>query len=309
MTFRFCAGLFLARLLPALAVCLFSGIALAQAAENSHDFDALLPVLAAQVAEARARIEAAPVFTTDYPDLTINQAYRVQSEAVRRSLSQSNDSVAGFKGGLTAKAAMTRFNVQEPVIGVLFASGRHQAGGEVVAVSRRAFVKPMVETELGFVFAKPVTTQLESIAALKQHLAGIAPVVELPDMGFAPGTAFTAVDLIANNVIARQFIIGQLQAPRDDINQLEVQLLCDDRKLHQARAEQAMGDQWQALLWLSNRIVAAGWQIRPGQVVITGALGGMKAAEDCLYRAQFAELGSLQFRFSDGGVKPADSVE
>jgi 2-keto-4-pentenoate hydratase len=57
-----------------------------------------------------------------------------------------------------------------------------------------------------------------------------------------------------------------------------------------------MGDQWQALLWLVNQTIANGWEIAPGQVGITGALGKMLPVQPGTYRADFAELGTIVWR-------------
>ena len=57
----------------------------------------------------------------------------------------------------------------------------------------------------------------------------------------------------------------------------------------------AMGDQWQALLWLVNQTVANGWEIEPGQLLITGAIGKMLPASIGFYQVSYGALGHIDF--------------
>jgi len=233
-----------------------------------------------------------------FPQLTMNEAYQVQRWLVLELM--KNDRVAGFKGGLTSVPAMRRFVINEPVVGVLLRSGQHQsAPSQLLKIHRSGYRHPMIETELGFVFARAVNTKVKDIDSLKLLVAGVVPVFELPDLGFRQGTRVQAVDLVVNNVVARQHVQGKMRAVDFNVNGLEVQLLCDGKLEHNASAEEAMGDQWQALLWLTNKIIDIGWEIQPGQVVITGALGGMKAAKSCEYKAEFGVLGDMRLQFVD----------
>ena len=56
-----------------------------------------------------------------------------------------------------------------------------------------------------------------------------------------------------------------------------------------------MGNQMLALQWLINRTIESGYNIKKGDLLITGALGKMIAAEKGNYDADFGELGHLAF--------------
>jgi 2-keto-4-pentenoate hydratase len=65
-----------------------------------------------------------------------------------------------------------------------------------------------------------------------------------------------------------------------------------------------MGDQWEALRWLVNTVLAEGYAIEPGQLLMTGALGGAHPASPGRYRAEFggpaaAALGAVEIDVVD----------
>lgn len=100
----------------------------------------------------------------------------------------------------------------------------------------------------------------------------------------------------AANVSAKQFILGEEQTAGDmDLNNLEVKLSLDGLVVNTGRGSDAMGDQWEAALWLINTSLEQGWDLKPGQVVITGALGKMIPGKPGKYEADLGGLGRLRF--------------
>ena len=79
------------------------------------------------------------------------------------------------------------------------------------------------------------------------------------------------------------------------MNQVTVTLTLDGKPANQGKAEDAMGDQWKALLWLVNGAIEKGYTIEPGQVLITGALGNMIPAKEGKYEGNYGPLGPLSF--------------
>ncbi len=244
-----------------------------------------------QVVSAYQQRQSMPQFGTP---LTVARAYQIQKQAVEHLLDGAP--AAGFKAGLTSVAGQEKFAVNHPVAGVLLAGSRLQpaAAGYRLALSR--YNKLMLEIELGFEMAAAITEPLASVDELKRQLKAVYPVIELPDLGFADMSTLTASDIIANNVAARTVIVGAGQSPaRVDVNTLAVKLFLNETLLLEGVGSDAMGDQWQALLWLVNRSIANGWTIEPGQILITGALGKMRVARPGRYTAEFAGLGRIDW--------------
>jgi 2-keto-4-pentenoate hydratase len=230
-----------------------------------------------------------PVASSYNPNLDVNGAYRIQKVYAQQRLSQ--DQIAGFKGGLCSKAAQTRFGLNAPVAGVLFASGKN-TGSPIIEKS--AFKTLLIETEIGFMVAKPITQPLKDVCELYRYIETVMPAIELPDAGFA-GKA-RGVDIIAANVLAAQFIAGKETEFRGlDLNNIFVTLTLDGEVVNIGRGTDAMGDQWKAALWLINTIVKQGWKIEPGQILITGALPKAILGKPGKYVADFQRLGKMSF--------------
>lgn len=235
----------------------------------------------------------------------INKAYDVQKHYVELRQNSDNhnhkinERIIGYKAGLTSAAGQAKFAISEPLSGVLFNSGTQPLSSDL---HRSQFGQLMVETELGFRLNTSVTTPITSVAELKSLVAFVLPVIELPDLGFAKpdmsqSANLTGADIIAANVAAHSFIFGP-EIPINhtpDLNQLSVSLTRDGKTINQGKGSDALGDQWQALLWLVNQLIAQGYSITDEQVLITGALGQMLPAKVGQYRAEFGPLGHVNF--------------
>ena len=58
-------------------------------------------------------------------------------------------------------------------------------------------------------------------------------------------------------------------------------------------AGSVMAGQRDALIWLINQILAQGYELRPGHVLMTGSIGSMHPGKAGRYRADFGALGGL----------------
>lgn len=201
--------------------------------------------------------------------LTINSAYRVQTRSVRTRLQEA--SPAGFKAGLTSAPAQARFKTNHAIAGVLFREGERKSADTLRLSELRGL---HVEVELAMRIGTTIDQPLADVAALRGHIDGIAPAIELPNIDYANPQAIDIVDLVATNVSAANYILGDFVSPQlRDPNSVAVRLTCNDQEAMSGTARDALGDQWQAALWLVNTMLEQGWKFEPGQVLLTGALG------------------------------------
>jgi 2-keto-4-pentenoate hydratase len=232
-----------------------------------------------------------PVLSENYPELDIETAYRVQRVYVLRRL--SNDQIAGFKAGLTSEESQKKFGVDFPVAGVLFASGKKT---DSPTINRSKFKMPMIEAEIGFLVGKSIIKPFKDVSALHESIQAVMPVIELPDLGFTGLKRRKAVDVVASNVGATQFIVGQEKEFNNlDLNNVTVTLSLDGQVINQGKGADALGDQWKAALWMVNTMVNKGWQIEPGHILITGVLGTMIPGKQGKYMADYGSLGKISF--------------
>lgn len=249
--------------------------------------------LAGQLAGVAMAGEPGLVLSADYK-IDIESAYRIQSVAVRQRINDREPD--GFKAGLTSTAAQQKFSFMQPVSGVLLPGSRLKQQQQRYRIDRQGFNRLMLEAEFGFRMAEVITARVDSIESLKTKVAAVLPVVELPDLAVNQPGHLQGVDIITNNVMARVYIAGDDQVVgRLDLNNIRVTVERSGAVILQASGSDAMGDQWRALLWLVNRTIDSGWQIQPGQLLITGALGKMLPASPAGYRVDYGPLGQIDF--------------
>lgn len=201
--------------------------------------------------------------------LTIDSAYRVQTRSVRTRLQGATP--AGFKAGLTSPPAQARFKTNQPVAGVLFKGGERKSADTLRLSELRGL---HVEVELAMRIGAAIDKPLADAAELREHIDGIAPALELPNIDYVDPQAIDMVDLVATNVSAANYILGEFVSPElRDPNSVSVRLACNEQEVMSGKARDALGDQWQAALWLVNTMLKQGWTLEPGQILLTGALG------------------------------------
>lgn len=247
-----------------------------------------------EVFDARRRHAAMPLPHVIDETLTIESAYRIQTRIVRRELNGAQP--AGYKAGLTSALAQTRFHASAPVAGVLMQEGRRHSGDTLRLSELRGL---NIETEVALRIGTPIRTRLDSIDELQRHVDGIAPAIELPNLDYQAPAQLNALDIVATNVAAAAYIFGEFVAPdRRDPNDVRPRLVCNGEEINAGDARDAMGDQWQAALWLVNTVIEQGWAIQAGQVLMTGALGRMVPAQPAQCVATYGEWGTIGFNIS-----------
>jgi 2-keto-4-pentenoate hydratase len=221
---------------------------------------------------------------------TPEEAYAVQ----RAALAGLGLVPQGFKAGLTTPGAQARFGLAEPVLGVLGADMRL---APEAPVSLREFQRARFELEIAFILAAPITARVERVEDLRALVLAVAPALEIPDLAFADPEAVRGVDLIAANVGAARYRLGQERRPEGlDLASVNPVLRRDGNEILRGRSADALGDPWESLRWMVNRAQELGHRPQRGAVLLTGALGGMAPAEPGLHVADFGVLGGFSFR-------------
>ena len=203
--------------------------------------------------------------------LTIDSAYRVQTRSVREQLRDM--SPAGFKAGLTSAPAQARFRTNDAVAGVLFKEGALRSADTLSLRDMRGL---HLEVEIAMRIGTPIEQQLPDVAAVRARIDGIAPAMEFPNLDYTQPQALDAIDIIATNVAAAKYIIGDFASPpQRDPNSIDVRLVCNDKEMFTGKGTDSLGDQWRAALFLVNKMIEQGWKLERGQILLTGALGRM----------------------------------
>lgn len=265
-------------------------LALAGCATASDPAD-LAYLSAYRAAEAAAK-PFAPI-TDTRPAATLDDAYRLQKGLVAQRRAHG-DRVAGYRGGLMSQASMKGRGVTAPLAGVLFTSGRASDGA---TISLCPYRKATLELKLGFVFREAVRTPPADLAALRRAVGQVAPVVDLPDIGYRDPDHYGAVDMVAANISAARWVTGPARAPDGlDLDVLTVSLVRDGQTVAQGQGKDSFDSQWAGLDAVVRQILASGRTIAPGDIVLTGRMGERPWLTPGAYRADYGALGAVAFR-------------
>ena len=281
---------------PGLAKNCSKGLMIALALSACQSVDPV-PDGSHRVVQAWTRNQPAPRLSEQYDKaFSPEVAYRIQHTAFAQY--HQGRSPLGFKAGLTSVAAQQAYGTNQPLAGALPPDALLKPEEDGYHQTLQGYGQPMAEVEIGFRIGQRIQYRLPDVNALRPFVTEVMAAVELPDLAYQnAGKPISAGDLIASNAGARRLILGPARAPSQiDVNNLAVTLYREGEVLTQGHGREVQGDQWQALLWLVNRAVASGWQIEPGQVLITGAIGKAVPLRAGLHVADFGQLGHIEWR-------------
>ena len=240
------------------------------------------------------------------PEIGLEAAYALQGKLVSKLQGHGGwGKLLGYKAALTALPAQQAMGIDEPIVGALFAQQAYSALTQDAAdpgapLSITADRPILLETELGFSLSKTITApvQLENVFDVIDTCCGMIELAA-PNLQQRP----SSVDLVASNsasygcmAAASALTPGQL-----DLDELTITLIRqhdgaggeEDHVLHSARAGSVMGSQRQALAWLINTLLARGYELQAGHILMTGSIGNMHPGAPGSYRADFGPLGEL----------------
>lgn len=205
----------------------------------------------------------------------------------------AGERVAGYKSAFNSPQMQQRFGLDRAAFAVLPASAERCAGlAAGCTISREGYRRMVLEIEVALRLGAPITQPLADEAALLAHLDGVMPALELPELALDGIAAPTGLDYVAGNIGVRGYILGAARDPA------LLQGAAPSLKLARGATVLAQGSGDAALaaaLELVNAAVAAGHELRAGQVLLSGAVGGMVPAEPGDYVADYGALGTLHF--------------
>src|SRR3989338_10541782 len=138
--------------------------------------------------------------TKEFGDLSLDDAYKIQTEVVRLRASRGERSI-GFKMGLTSKAKMEQMGVNTPIYGIL--TDKMQIANEL---HLSEFIHPKAEPEVAFLLGSDLEGEVTLDKAL-EACSGICVALEIIDSRFH-NFEFELADVISDNCSASAFLLG-----------------------------------------------------------------------------------------------------
>jgi 2-oxo-hept-3-ene-1,7-dioate hydratase len=260
-----------------------------------------IDIAAATLDEAERSCIQIPLLSEDHPKMTMDDAYAIQAEWVRRKRA-SGDAVVGWKIGLTSKAMQAALSIDIPDSGVLLHSMVFD-NGAVVPAGR--FIQPRVEAEIAFVMKAPLAGEKPSGADILAATEYIAPALEILDTRITrkdprSGRARTVLDTIADNAANAGIVLG---TPVRDFGDLDLRWVGAIVARDGAVEETGLGagvlnNPIVSVSWLAERLAAYGERIEAGQIVLSGSfIRPVEAPPGSRITADFGSLGVVSCGF------------
>ena len=212
--------------------------------------------------------------TTVYPEMSIDDAYRVQAAWLDRKLSRG-ERLAGHKIGLTSRAMQAAMHIDTPDSGFLTDAMVFEPDATLDATR---FCDPKVEVELAFVLARNLAGTDLSIDDVLDATEYVTPAAELlaartyrrdPDTG----RTRTVVDTISDNAADAGIVCGGRRiGPREtDLRWVGALAYRNGVIEETGIAAGVLDHPATGIAWLAARYAAHGMTLEAGQVILSGS--------------------------------------
>jgi len=212
--------------------------------------------------------------TLSYPDMSIEDAYKVQSAWMEIKKSEGR-TVAGYKIGLTSRAMQKSMSITEPDYGTLLDDMVFEEGSEIETAQ---FLDPRIEVELAFFLKEPLFGDNLSVIDVLNATDYVVPALELiaartyrvdPESGYKR----TVKDTISDNAANAGIITGGLPVRPDDIDLRYVPALLFRNGIIEESGVSAavLNHPAKGIAWLAKKYHAHGISLEPGQVILAGS--------------------------------------
>ncbi|HEY9278858.1 MAG TPA: 2-oxopent-4-enoate hydratase [Eoetvoesiella sp.] len=241
------------------------------------------------------RASIAPLTETE-PEITINDAYRIQLRMIERRLAATNETVIGKKIGVTSQVVMDMLKVNQPDFGHL-TSGMVFGDGAVIAAD--SMIAPKAEGEIAFVLKHDLVGPGITNADVLRATEYVLPCFEIVDSRIRDWK-IRIQDTVADNASSGVFVMGDAAAdPRKlDLSLVGMTLEKNGEVVSTGAGAAALGHPLNAVTWLANTLGELGIGLRAGEVILSGSLAAMVPvkANDNL-RVSLGGIGSVGVRF------------
>jgi len=227
----------------------------------------------------------------------IAAAYAVQ-QRVNTARSAAGGVVIGRKIGLTSAAVQQQLGVDQPDLGVLFDDMTYESGD---TLPHDRFLQPRVEAEVAFVLGEDLVDGELDLPQVRGAVDHLAAALEVCDSRIADWDISFA-DTVADNASSGAFVLSRQRVRLDDLDPREVlmRMTVTDQDASTGTGAACLGDPLLAVQWLARQSRALGDPLRAGQVILSGALGPMRAVRaGARVTAIISGLGPVSCQFSE----------
>jgi 2-oxo-hept-3-ene-1,7-dioate hydratase len=264
--------------------------------------DEVVRQLARQLYAARKTRVQLRHFSSQHPQMTIEDGYTIQREWVKLELAAGHV-IKGRKIGLTSRAMQQASQINEPDYAPLMDDMFFETGAEI-PLDR--FIAPRVEVELAFVLDEPLRGPGITLPQVLAATAYVIPALEIIDARIeqfdretrAPRKVFdTIADFAANAGV----VTGgrPVRADAVDLRWIGAILSKNGVVEETGLAAGVLDHPGNGIVWLANKIAGYGEQLNAGDVVLGGSFTRPTVAvRGDVFRADYGRLGVIDFSFA-----------
>lgn len=202
------------------------------------------------------------------PEITIEDAYRIQEAFVARRLA-AGETIVGKKIGATSRPVQEMLGVYQPDFGMLTSNMVYQEG-DTIDLSQ--MIQPKAEAELAFVLKEdlkgPGITAMDVIRATDY----VVPCFEIVDSRITDWK-LKIQDTVADNASCGVYVLGKTKGdPRKLDITLAGMVLEKNGELYSTGVGAAVqGSPANAVAWLANTLGELGIPFKAGEVILSGS--------------------------------------
>jgi 2-oxo-hept-3-ene-1,7-dioate hydratase len=250
---------------------------------------------AAALTNAEKTLIASPQLSKLYPQMDIQDAYRVQDLWAEGRIA-AGARMVGHKIGLTSRAMQLASKMTEPDYGRILDDALYNAGACIPAAQ---FLRPRLEVELAFIMSADLEGPSTQIYDVMRATEAVVPALEIID--YRTEVPRAIVDTIADNAAFGAIVVGGRPVQPYDIDVRWVGATLSKNGIIEESGISAavMGHPAAGIAWLVNKLAAVGSGLKKGQIVLSGSFTRPVdiVAGDVIH-VDYGPLGSIGVSFS-----------
>jgi 2-keto-4-pentenoate hydratase len=208
------------------------------------------------------------------PLTDLAQAEAIQNAIVALRIARG-ERPRGYKIGFTNRSIWPVYGVFHPIWGPVYDTTLTLLDNPQSAISIDNMIEPRLEPEIALGLAgTPASSAPGDLIEALDWYAQAFEVVDCPypDWKFTAAEAIAAQSLHAALLVGPRRPIAELQDPVGELAALQVELVCDDRRIAAGTGAAALDGPVQALGHLVAELAKRGTRLGRGDVVTTGTL-------------------------------------
>jgi 2-oxo-hept-3-ene-1,7-dioate hydratase len=258
--------------------------------------DSIIRSIADELAEAERERITVPLLTTRYPEMTVDDAYAVQSLWKERGLADGRRLV-GHKIGLTSKVMQQATGISEPDYGVIFDDAVFETGA-VIPFDHYSNVR--IEVELAFVLGRPLRGPHCTLFDVLDATKYVVPALEILSSRVELAGR-TIIDTISDNAALGGIVVGGTPVAVDavDLRWISALLYRNETIEESGVAAAVLGHPAAGVAWLADKLSRHGTDLEAGEIILAGSFTRPLWVErGDIIHADYGQLGAITCRFA-----------